>query len=64
MLNKVLSCLFSLTIGSLPAPIYAKNFWLEVTSDVRGVDEILGTYIDTDMGQSGSSNGDDFFSRF
>ena len=62
MLNKVLSCLFFLTIGSLPAPISAKNFWLEVTSDVRGVDEILGTYIDTDMGQSGSSNGDDFSS--
>lgn len=62
MLNKVLSCLFFLTIGSLPAPISAKNFWLEVTSDVRGVDEILGTYIDTNTGQSGSSNGDDFSS--
>ena len=62
MLRKVLSCFLFLIIGSLPAQTYAKNFWLEVTSDVRGVDEILGTYIDTNTGQSGSSNGDDLTS--
>ena len=62
MLRKVLSCFLFLIIGGLPAQTYAKNFWLEVTSDVRGVDEILGTYIDTNTGQSGSSKGDDLTS--
>lgn len=57
MLKKIALILFIFSaLESVATPIYASNLFLEITSDIRGVDEIIGNYIDLDNGNNNNGN--------
>ncbi len=58
MLKKVLLGLSFFILQNFPTQLYASNLWLEITTDIRGVDEILETYIDPNADQSENNNAD------
>jgi hypothetical protein len=58
LLKKVLLGLSFFILQNFPTQLYASNLWLEITTDIRGVDEILETYIDPNADQSENNNAD------